>query len=116
MPQLDAPGLKLIVWNGISISPVHPISLRSTRAFQMPSQDRFGRGVAGVRILLPESGRGLGAAPCVLGEPPVKRDAIGGLQSQRSQGGRLQALRRRYVRKDANDYRNEDASKIQGRV
>ena len=41
MPQLDAFGLKLIVRSGISISALHPISLRSTRAFQMPSHERF---------------------------------------------------------------------------
>jgi hypothetical protein len=41
IPHAGASGSKLIVWNGISISSVQPISLRRTRAFQMPSQSRL---------------------------------------------------------------------------
>ena len=40
MPQAGAFGSKASVRNGISISTTQPISLCSTRAFQMPSHSR----------------------------------------------------------------------------
>jgi hypothetical protein len=41
MPHASALGSKLSVLNGISISIVHPIRLRSTLPVQMPSHCRF---------------------------------------------------------------------------
>ncbi len=41
IPQAGASGEKLSVRNGISISATHPMSLRRTRAVQMPSHCRL---------------------------------------------------------------------------
>jgi hypothetical protein len=41
MPQVSLFGLKFSVRNGISTSKLHPVLLRCTRSFQMPSHWRF---------------------------------------------------------------------------
>ena len=62
MPHRALSGSKLTVRNGSSISAVQPISLRRTRAIQMPSHSRATVPPAAVGPL----------SPCAISPSPIK--------------------------------------------